>query len=311
MSAPRIGFYKSVQGSFTESRIADIKRKLSDEHGCEVVEADFRNGVLIDGKVYVDNVCLNELDVYFWHDSIQPSITGADSYYVHLLRAIGADVTVINSADSIECVNDKLRAHSLLRLNGLPVSRFALVRSEDRAGIESAFKSLNASVLIKPRYGGWGTGIVKCQSVEELQSIIELCTAACGKNQQFLLEEFYENDPEGWTSVSMVGQNPVIGYRKPLTLGGSDWKIYDPEKKDGRGTESEYVKPSEELIALSQQAQRAIKKDIIGFDFIRTHEGYKIVDENGRPGLYEHCLQSANQNIVDIITDLIVSKVKI
>jgi glutathione synthase/RimK-type ligase-like ATP-grasp enzyme len=43
----------------------------------------------------------------------------------------------------------------------------------------------------------------------------------------------------------------------------------------------------------------------MGFDFILTNDGYKIVDENGRPGLYEHCLQSAGVDICDIITDLI------
>ena len=36
-----------------------------------------------------------------------------------------------------------------------------------------------------------------------------------------------------------------------------------------------------------------------------------IVDENGRPGLYQHCLEAANIDIVDVIVDLIVSKISI
>jgi ribosomal protein S6--L-glutamate ligase len=308
MAGQKVGFYKAVQGAFTETRIAEIKRRLTEEHGFELVEVDFRDGVLIDGKVYVGDICLNELDVYFWHDTIWPSVTGADSYYLHLLRAIEKDVSVLNSADSTEVVNDKLRAHTILHTQGLPVSRFALLRGDDIRGTELAFKALGEHVLIKPRFGGWGTGIVKCQTLDELRGFMELCDAMNGKHHQFLLEQYYENDPKGWTSVSMVGPLPVIAYRKPLSLGNSDWKIYDPEKLDGRGEKSEYVKPSEELILLAQRAQRALGKDIVGFDFILTQEGYKIVDENGRPGLYEHCLEAANVNIVDVVTDLIVDK---
>ncbi len=310
MTRPKIGFYKAVQGSFTQERIEEIKKRLTDEHNCEIIEADFREGVLINGKVYVGDICLNDVDVYFWHDTIWPSRTGPDSYYLHLLRAIGATAKVINTADGTEAANDKLRAHSLLKSAGLPVSKYALIRSDDRTGIDKAFQELGGRVLIKPRFGGWGTGIVRCESSEDLHGVIELSASMSGKHQQFLLEQFYDNDASGWVSVSMVGQQPLIAYRKPLSLGGSEWKVYDPGKQDGKGAVSEYVSPSEEIISLSQRAQQAIGKDIIGFDFIRTSEGYKIVDENGRPGLYEHCLQQAGVDIVDVIVGLVLEKTK-
>lgn len=308
MAGSKVGFFKAVQGSFTEERINEIKKRLTDDYGMELIEADFRQGVLIDGKVFVGDVCLNDLDIYFWHDTIWPAQTGADSYYLHLLRAIENDVTVINSAEGTELVNDKLRAHTRLRAHGLPVSRYALVRSNDRQGIEHAFRELDGQVLIKPRFGGWGTGIVRCQTVEELHGVIELSVSMSGHHQQYLLEQYYDNDPNGWVSVSMIGQKPVLAYRKPLSLGGSDWKVYDPDKKDGRGAESEYIEPSEELKSLAVAAQAALGKDIVGFDFILTNEGYKIVDENGRPGLYEHCIQAANLNLTESIVDLIVKK---
>lgn len=306
----KIGFHKTVQGSFTQERIEEIKRRLIDDHNCEIIEADFREGVLIDGKVYVGDICLNEVDVYFWHDTIWPSRTGSDSYYLHLLRAIETTAKVINTADGTEAANDKLRAHSLLKSAGLPVSKYALIRSDDRHGIDKAFQELGGRALIKPRFGGWGTGIVKCESLEDLYGVVELSASMSGRHQQFLLEQFYDNDPAGWVSVSMVGQQPLLAYRKPLSLGGSDWKVYDPDKQDGKGVMSEYVSPSEELISLSQRAQQAIGKDIIGFDFIKTAEGYKIVDENGRPGLYEHCLQQAGVDIVDVTVELIMGKIE-
>ena len=62
---------------------------------------------------------------------------------------------------------------------------------------------------------------------------------------------------------------------------------------------------------ISLKAKEAIGKDIIGFDFILTEEGYKIVDENGRPGIYPQCVKGANINIEKEIIDLILSKIDI
>ena len=306
----KVGFFKAVQGAFTADRIERIKQRLVQDYDVELIEADFREGVLINGKVYVGEVCLNDCDVYFWHDTLRPSESGADNYYIHLLRALEKDVTVINSAESAEVTNDKLRAHDALVAAGLPVSRYALVKSDDRTGIEKAFHELGSQVLIKPRFGGWGSGIVRCQTIEDLHSAIELAVAFSGRHQHVLLEQYYENDPSQWISVSMIAGQPIIAYRKPLSLSGSDWKVYDPQKQDGRGQRSVYIQPTEELVELSRRAQQAIRKDIIGFDFIATPQGYVIVDENGRPGLYDHCLQQANIDIVEVIVELIMSKVK-
>jgi len=95
-----------------------------------------------------------------------------------------------------------------------------------------------------------------------------------------------------------------------MDFGSSNWKIYDPEKKDGRGQYSEYIDPPQELKSIALTAKQAIDKDIICFDFIFTNEGYKIVDENGRPGLYQHCFDQAGIKIENEIVNLINSKLK-
>lgn len=307
----KIGFYKAVQGSFTDERISAIKQQLKNRFNAEIIEADFREGVLIDGLVYVGDICLNECDIYFWHDTLKPSLSGADNYYIHLLRALQKDTIVINDAESTYVTNDKLRAHQALQSHGLPVSHYAFVRSDDRSGIAKAFTALGQRVLVKPRFGGWGSGIIRCESLEDLHSTIELITSFAGDHMHILLEAYYDNDPHQWTSVSLIGQQVVASYRKPLSLSGSDWKVYDPEKKDGRGQRSEAVEPSQDLIHLAKKAQAALGKDIVGFDFIMTDRGPVIVDENSRPGLYEHCLTASNTQLVDVIVDLIGNKLTI
>ena len=58
----------------------------------------------------------------------------------------------------------------------------------------------------------------------------------------------------------------LFGYRKKL-LGESDWKIYDPNKIDGKGLHSEYIDLSQELKDISLTAKKAIGKDINWFRF--------------------------------------------
>ena len=104
-----------------------------------------------------------------------------------------------------------------------------------------------------------------------------------------------------------MGDKVLFGYRKK-NIGNSDWKVYDPDKQDGKGDQSEYIEPSSELKEISLRAKKVIGKDIIGFDFIFTDEGYKIIDENGRPGIYPQCLQGARVDIEKEVVGLIMKK---
>ncbi len=306
----RIGFHKSVQGIFTPEYIEHIKRDIVAATNCDLVEADFRNGVIINNKVYVGDVCLNDLDVYFWHDTVRPSDWRADNYFCHMLDVMGADVAVINTGESVRITNDKFLAHTRLKKAGLPVGDFALIRSGDIDGLHKVFDTFGGDVLLKPRFGGWGIGIMRFDKFDELQSCIEYVQGFSGAKQQFLVEKYYQNDLSRWISVVVCNGRALFGYRKPLLSDEVDWKIYDPLKQDGRGQKTVPAPVSEELAHIAVKAQQAIGKDIIGFDFIATDEGYKIIDENGRPGLYKHCLDAVGVDMSDEIVELIKSKLK-
>jgi len=125
--------------------------------------------------------------------------------------------------------------------------------------------------------------------------------------QQFLLEKYEKNDLSEWTSTTVIGNKVLFGYKKNIT-NKSGWKIYDPDKKDGKGEYSTCVIPNAEITKLALKAAKVIGKDIIGFDFIYTDDGYKVIDENGRPGIYRTCLDQFNISIVDVIVKLIESE---
>jgi glutathione synthase/RimK-type ligase-like ATP-grasp enzyme len=304
----KIGFYKKEQGIFTKDYIADIKNAIVNEIDCELIEVDFRDGIIINDKVFVDDICLNDLDIYFWHDTVYPRNWQSDNYFLHILKIIEKDVSVINTGTSTQITNDKFLSHTSLKNAGLPVGDFALVQAENINGLRRIFENFNQDVLLKPRFGGWGIGIARAQKIDELISTIEyMLNFTNNSNQSILIEKFYPNDLSKWISVVVFGNNVIFGYKKPL-IGDADWKIYDPQKSDGKGTMSKYVNPPQDLKKIAIAAKNAIGKDIIGFDFIYTDDGYKIIDENGRPGLYPQCIKSGNINITNEIIQLIKNK---
>lgn len=304
----RIGFYKKEQGVFTKSFVDDLKAAITRKFECDLVEVDFRNAIIINGKSYVGDVCLNDLDVYFWHDTLSPRDWKADNYFLHVLSVIEKDVPVVNTSESTRITNDKFLSHSALTKAGLPVGDFALVRADDTQGLRAVFERFGSDVLLKPRFGGWGVGITRAKKIDDLISTVEYMTNfTSAPHQSILMEKFYENDLSQWISVVVMGDEVLFGYKKPL-IGDANWKIYDPQKSDGKGQLSEYVDPPQELKEIAIAAKKAIRKDIIGFDFISTTDGYKIIDENGRPGLYKQCIDAANINLSEKILRLIQDK---
>ena len=304
----KIGFCKKEQGIFTKKYIEEIKKSISENINYELVEVDFRNGIIINNQVFVDNICLNDLDLYFWHDTVYPTQWQSDNYFLHILKTIEKDVVVINTASSTNITNDKFLSHLTLKNANLPVGDFALAQATDTNNLKKVFEQFGQDVLLKPRFGGWGIGIARAKKFDELMSTVEyMLNFTNNPNQSILLERFYKNDLTKWISVVVFGDKVIFGYKKPL-IGDADWKIYDPQKSDGKGTMSEYAEVPKNLQQIALKAKNAIGKDIIGFDFILTNEGYKIIDENGRPGLYPQCIKTTNVNISDEIIKLIKNK---
>ena len=239
----KIGFFKKPQGVFTEDFIGEIKETLMNIEGIELfTELDYREAFVKNGEVYIGDFNLNQLDVYFWHDIVHVKLWKGDNYILNVLSALEKDCVVVNSVKSSRIVNDKYLSHLELLKAGLPVSDFSLVNIKNRDAVRNAFNGMGGSVLLKPRYGGFGSGIVKIDSEERLFEVLEFMQNYVeAPDQQILMERFYENDIEKWTSVVVFGDKVLFGYRKKV-LGDSDWKVYDPERKDAKGQFTDYVK---------------------------------------------------------------------
>ena len=247
------------------------------------------NATVRNGKVYCGDVCLSDIDVFFWY---YPMIPDREGYEMSILRTLATTTTVIPNPEGLYRGLDKLTSHTLLRAAGIPTADFALFRSDQ---LSEAKHLLHAwgSLLLKPSLGNLGRGIVRVESEQQLLDIIQYASPALEKPTPIFMERFEPNDIEQWISTTIIGDTLVYGYRKKAEKIVGGWKVYDEQ---GTGGATDYIDPAP-VAEMAMRAKNALGADIIGFDCIYSTEkqSYLIVDENTFPGMYEHCFAQAGK----------------
>ena len=233
---------------------------------------DFRRAIIKNHQVYIDDFCLSDLDHFVWIGMIDRS---RDSYHLEVLRVLEMSVNVSHSHSFYSISTDKFLALSVLSAYGIPVPDIYLVSPENKHLLRPLFE--DHSFLLKPRRSSFGQGIVKLDSYEQFRD-----TAEYHSQKHYYLEKFYPNDLNEWTGITVLNGTVLYGFRKKSSkIAG--WKVYDEESLGG---ETIYVKPDPEIEAISIKIGEVLGGNCFGLDFIKTNEGYKVVDVNNSPGIY-------------------------
>jgi ribosomal protein S6--L-glutamate ligase len=256
---------------------------------------DFKDFSIINKDVYYKDELLN-LDIYFWYSHIDLSY---DSYNLNVLKQLTQNCKVIKNPFAEEIGIDKFKSHQLLKANNIGVADHALVSSRNLDFAEKLLKKWK-SIVVKPRLGNYGVGVMLIKNFSTLRDLFGVIKETKNKEEiSLLLEKFYLNDINEWTSVVLFGNKTIYGYRKKLNKFVEGWKVFDDNKVQGDSKSVDYVKPSKDLKKIAEKASKVMKADIIGFDFIKTNEGFKLIDENTKPGFYDHCFKKSKVPIED------------
>jgi len=254
---------------------ADLMAWLRTRAAHVVEDLDFRQAVVRDGRVYLDDRCLSDLDAFVWFGEIDRR---PGSHHLEILRTLEMCTRVINSHAYVSVGLDKFRAFSRLHLHGVPVSEFALVDADNIEQVD--LSAIGPSVLLKPRRGGFGKGIVKIDSADLLRDVVDYIAGTGG--QSVYLERFYENDMSRWTGLTVIDGEVLYGYRKRAEkIAG--FKPYDRHRIGG-GVDR--VPVDAEHARIARSIYDILKPDFFGLDIIATPDGDRVVDINCFPGLY-------------------------
>ncbi len=247
---------------------------------------DFRKALIHNNKVFIGDFCLSDLDHFVWIGMVDRSI---DSYHLEVLRVLEMSVNVHHSYSFFSMATDKFTSFSYLHNHDIPVSELHLVSLDALESMKPLFEK--NSYLLKPRRSSFGIGIIKLKNYEQFRDIAEY-----HKKSNYYLEKFYENDLSEWTGVTVVNGTVLYGFRKKSSK-ISGWKVYD---KDSIGGETIYVKPNAEIEAISLKIGEVVGATVFGLDFIKTAEGYKVVDINCSPGIYYDFIEDLNIPIAEL-----------
>lgn len=281
-------------GFLSQSEVDRLETILKDNDRIEFIgNFDFKGRVsVVNNQVYCGGQNLSEANLFFWY---APGM----SPQLDILRALSSVTRVLKHPESLITVADKFLSHSILKSNGLPVADFALLRFNDHELMKKIIDQWK-TVLIKPRLGSFGRGIIRAADFETLRDVAGML-AVEHQQKWVMVERFYENDIEQWISTTLIGGKVVYGYRKKISK-FAGWKVYDIEKKGG---DAYYVDPAP-VRELAERAAALLDQSIVGFDFIKTNEGYILVDENNFPGFYPEAFQAASAEPASLIADMII-----
>lgn len=254
----------------------------------EVITCDLKDAHVQDGKVYAGGHCLSDFDLVHWYFVTHLP----DSWNVVMLRTLARQTRVVPDPDGLLLGLDKFHSHTVLRAAGLPTADFALFRAGAVNDIAPRLCT-GEPLLLKPRLGAFGHGIHMVRTPQEMIDAVQYAQSFLPGELQVFCESFEENDIREWISTTVIGGELAYGYRKRPEKFVDNWKVYDPIRKGGG---VDYVDASEvKDIALA--AAKAMKCDVIGFDFIfsTAKQKYMIVDENTFPGMYPECFAAAGK----------------
>jgi ribosomal protein S6--L-glutamate ligase len=275
------------QPAHIDAKIYALFLEYLDQQGIDYFEdLDFRKAIIKNHQVFLGDFCLSELDHFVWIGMLDRS---RDSYHLEVLRVLEMSVKVHHSFSFYHLATDKFLAFSALYPYGIPLPELYLVTSDNLHLLEPLFEE--NSFLLKPRRSSFGQGIVKLDSYEQFRD-----TAEYHLQKHYYLEKFYKNDLNEWTGVTVLNGTVLYGFRKK-TSKIYDWKVYD---KESTGGDTIYVKPTAEMEAIALRIGTILGGTCFGLDFIKTNEGYKVVDINCSPGIYYDFIIKLNIPVAEL-----------
>ena len=272
------------------------------------LDLNFRKSIIVNGKVYVDDFCLNDLDIYFWYCEVDRNI---GSYDLDILKTLAKDIKVVPNPYGFEIGLDKYWSHEVLRRSGVSVADTILFDSDNLSQIQRILDNWG-KVLLKPRRGGFGKGVTLINNYSALRDFIDYIQSTTGENpdKAYLLEKYYYNDPKGWTSTTFINNELIYGYRKRATrlvdMGDGAFKVYDANEIGGE-VDSCHVPQEFRLEAF--KAFAALRTEVIGFDMICHNSRPIIVDENTFPGYYEEIFKEIGRDSAEVFLKLITDEI--
>jgi RimK family alpha-L-glutamate ligase len=225
------------------------------------------------------------------------SRTGSGSAYftLALMRQFEKlGIPVVNDANSVGTVADKLATSQILAGAGLPIPKTILVNGD--VDVELIEKEIGFPCVVKATSGSRGKTVYLCETRKIFDGLMELLSSIALK-KVLIIQEFVDAKPGTDLRVWVIGGKAIVAMKRTGAEG-------DFRANISQGGTAELFEITDEIDYLARETARALGLQIAGIDLLFDKDGYKICEANSSPGfkgMDKHCGQDMAQRIVDFI----------
>jgi [lysine-biosynthesis-protein LysW]--L-2-aminoadipate ligase len=225
------------------------------------VEARLLPPEVAERRARPNEIVLGRVDVRQSLDGVEPGLES-------LRRLEERGLTVLNRADTLLAAHDKLETARRLRRYGVPHPRTLHVPPGGR------LPEVELPVVLKPRFGSWGSDVVRCQSEAELRyAFARMSERRWFGTHGVLVQELLP--PPGADLRVIVAGGEIVGAISRHAAPG-EWRT-----NVALGGTRHAAVPPPEARALALAAAAAIGADLVGVDLLPTPDGYSVLELNG------------------------------
>ncbi len=241
LTPPNIGLLEAARGLGAQARLLPAE--------------------LAERRAHSNEIVLGRVDV-------RPGLDGVEPGLESLLRLERAGVEVLNRADALLAAHDKLETARRLVRYGIPHPRTVHIPPDGE------LPAFDTPVVLKPRFGSWGTDVVRCDSPDALRGEFEQLSQRSWFRAHGVLVQELVPPPEADLRV-LVACGEVVGTISRRAAPG-EWRT-----NVALGGTRVLATPPAEARRLAVAAAAAIGADLVGVDLLPTRSGYVVLELNG------------------------------
>jgi [lysine-biosynthesis-protein LysW]--L-2-aminoadipate ligase len=225
------------------------------------IDASLVAGAEVRSDIGPEDIALVRLDVLPTLDGIEPGLL-----QVLLLERRGT--RVLNTAAALLAAHDKLRTARLLKRARIPHPATVHIRS-------LADLSLQPPVVLKPRFGSWGTDVVLCPDARAVRRRLrEIEDRPWFRRHGAIAQEAVAN--RGRDLRVIVADGCVVGAAERVAAPG-EWRT-----NISCGGSLHPAHPPDPALELAQTAAIALGADLVGVDLMPLGDDrYTVLELNG------------------------------
>ncbi len=199
---------------------------------------------------------------------VRPTLDGVEPGLFELLLLERSGASVLNGARALLNCHDKWRTAQQLERANLPHPATTVL-------VPGAQAIVDVPIVVKPRFGSWGTDVERCRTMCELElALVRASAKPWFKRHGALLQELIPSS--GADLRIIVARGEVVGAIERVAQ-GVEWRT-----NTSLGAERRPVEPSREACALAAAAATALGADLVGVDLLPLPDGgFSVIEANG------------------------------